>query len=146
MDNIDGSETSDMEDESGTDNDTSIDLNDVSKVPYCDVQMETGELVARKVTDLGRIIRPKDRVFEMKDLHNINLTYNKAYKSKDHALYNSFGNPWESFKMLPTFLYMLEQSKPGTITYGFMALVACVEGFNAVIRPFITIDVTHLKA
>ncbi|KAK2642334.1 hypothetical protein Ddye_024097 [Dipteronia dyeriana] len=51
---------------------------------------------------------------------------------------------------------MLEQSNPETITkietdspnrftYGFMALGACVEGFNTVIRSVITIDATHLK-
>ncbi|KAK3206895.1 hypothetical protein Dsin_020941 [Dipteronia sinensis] len=59
--------------------------------------------------------------------------------------------------MLPSFFYMLEQSNPGTVTkietdsenrfaYGFMALGACIEGFNTVIRQVIAIDATHLKA
>ncbi|KAK2655860.1 hypothetical protein Ddye_008912 [Dipteronia dyeriana] len=93
----------------------------------------------------------------MKDLHGITLSYIKAYWSKDRVLYKAFGDPWGSFKMLPVFFYMLEQSNPGTITkiekdsqnrftYGFMALEACVEGFNTVIRPVIAIDATHLKA
>ncbi|KAK2661921.1 hypothetical protein Ddye_000495 [Dipteronia dyeriana] len=52
---------------------------------------------------------------------------------------------------------MLEQSNLGTVTkietdsenqfaYGFMSLGASIVGFNEVIRPFITIDATHLKA
>ncbi|KAK3221746.1 hypothetical protein Dsin_008771 [Dipteronia sinensis] len=82
----------------------------------------------------------------MKDLHGINLSYNKA-----------FGNPWESFKKLPAIFYMLEQFNLGTVTtfetdsqnqftYGFMALGASKEGFNTVIRPVIAIDATHLKS
>ncbi|KAK2655933.1 hypothetical protein Ddye_008985 [Dipteronia dyeriana] len=116
-----------------------------------------GELFVRKVTDPGCIIRLKDIIFEMKDVHDIALSYNKAYKLKDHILHKAFSDLWESFKMLPAFFYMLEQSNLGTITkietdsqnrfiYGFMALGACVEGFNIVIRPVIAIDATHLKA
>jgi hypothetical protein len=115
-----------------------------------------GELYARKVADPGCTLRPKDIMFEMKDQHGINLSYNKAHRSKDRALHSAFGDPLESFQMLPAFFYMLEQSNPGTVTkietdsenrftYGFLALGACVEGFNTVIRPVIAIDATHLK-
>ncbi|KAK3198756.1 hypothetical protein Dsin_022171 [Dipteronia sinensis] len=92
----------------------------------------------------------------MKDLHGINLSYNKAYRSKDRALHKALGDPWKSFKKLPVFFYMLEQSNPSTVTkfetdsqnrfiYGFMAPGAFIERFNTVIRPVIAIDVTHLK-
>ena len=59
--------------------------------------------------------------------------------------------------MLPAFFYMLEQSNPGIVTkietdsenrfaFGFLALGACIKGFNSVIRQVIAIDATHLKA
>ncbi|KAK2649618.1 hypothetical protein Ddye_017107 [Dipteronia dyeriana] len=75
-----------------------------------------GELFARKVIDPKHIIRPKDIVFEMKDLHGITLSYNKVYRSKDRALHKACGDPSESFKMLSIFFYMLEQSNPRTTT------------------------------
>ncbi|KAK3212656.1 hypothetical protein Dsin_017362 [Dipteronia sinensis] len=115
------------------------------------------QLFARKFFDPGRNIRLKDIMTDMKDKHGINLTYNKAYRSKDRALHSVFGDPWESFKTLPAYFHMLEKSNPGTKTkietdrknrfkYGFMALGACIEGFNTVIRPVIAIDATHLKS
>ncbi|KAK2658749.1 hypothetical protein Ddye_005282 [Dipteronia dyeriana] len=89
--------------------------------------------------------------------HDINLKYNKAYRSKNHTLNTAFGDPWESFKRLPEFFYMLEQSNPGTVTkietdsenrfaYGFMSLGVSIVGFNEVIRLVIAIDATHLKS
>ncbi|KAK3230286.1 hypothetical protein Dsin_002167 [Dipteronia sinensis] len=115
------------------------------------------ELFTRKIADPGCTIRLKDITFKLKDLHKINLSYNKAYRSKDRALHKTFGNPWESFKKLPAFFYMLEQSNPGTVTkfetdsqnqftYGFKALGASILGFNTGIRPVIAIDATNLKA
>ncbi|KAK2640636.1 hypothetical protein Ddye_028431 [Dipteronia dyeriana] len=102
-------------------------------------------------------IRPKDIFTEVREQHNINLKYNRAYRSKNHTLNTAFGDPWESFKRLPEFFYMLEQSNPETVTkietnsenrfaYGFMSLGASIAGFNEVIRPVIAIDATHLKA
>ena len=116
-----------------------------------------GDLYASKCRDPGRIVRTKDIVFEMRDQHGIHLSYNKAYRSKEHALSQVFGDPWESFQRLPSFFYVLEQANPGTMTkiktdsknrlkYAFMAIGASIEGFNSVIRPVICIDATHLKA
>ena len=116
-----------------------------------------GDLYASKYRDPGRMIRPKDIVFEMREQHGIHLSYNKAYRSKEHALSQVFGDPWESFQRLPSYFYVLEQANPGTVTkiktdsrnrlkYAFMAVGASIEGFNSVIRPVICIDATHLKA
>ncbi|KAK2652859.1 hypothetical protein Ddye_012715 [Dipteronia dyeriana] len=85
------------------------------------------------------------------------MSYNRAYKFKDGTLQNVFGDPWESFKMLPTYFHMLDKCNPGTITkietdrknlfkYGFMALGACIDGFNTVIRQVIVNEETHLKS
>ncbi|KAK3182839.1 hypothetical protein Dsin_030125 [Dipteronia sinensis] len=116
-----------------------------------------GDLFASKFGDPGRCICPKDIVSEMREQHDIHLLYNKAYRSKEHALNQVFGDPWESFQRLLAYFYVLEQSNPGTVTkikndsknrfkYGFMAIGTTIEGFNSVIRPVICIDATHLKA
>ncbi|KAK3225926.1 hypothetical protein Dsin_005788 [Dipteronia sinensis] len=71
----------------------------------------------------------------MRDKHDINHSYNKAYRSKGCALHTVFGDPYESFKMLSAYFHMLEKYNPGTVTkietdrknwfkYGFMALGA----------------------
>ncbi|KAK3184887.1 hypothetical protein Dsin_032173 [Dipteronia sinensis] len=115
------------------------------------------DLYASKFGDHRRRIGPKDIVSKMREQHRIHLSYNKAYWSKEHTLNHAFGDPWESFQRLPAYFYVLEQSNPGTVTkiktdsknrfkYGFMAIGASIEGFNSVIRPFICIDATHLKA
>ncbi|KAK3218875.1 hypothetical protein Dsin_012845 [Dipteronia sinensis] len=62
----------------------------------------------------------------------------------------------ELFQLMPSYLYMLEQANPGTVTkvetnsenkfmYCFMCLGACIEGFRKAIRSVIAIDGTHLK-
>ncbi|KAK3212265.1 hypothetical protein Dsin_016971 [Dipteronia sinensis] len=45
-----------------------------------------GDLFASKFGDPGRIICPKDIVSEIREQHGIHLSYNKAYRSKEHAL------------------------------------------------------------
>ncbi|KAK2649298.1 hypothetical protein Ddye_016787 [Dipteronia dyeriana] len=116
-----------------------------------------GDLFASKYRNSGRITHPKDIVSEMMEHHVIHLLYNKAYRSKEHSLNQVFGGPWESFRRLPSYFYVLEQTNPGTVTkiktdsqnwfkYGFMAIGDCIEGFNYVIRPVICIDATYLKA
>ncbi|KAK3184017.1 hypothetical protein Dsin_031303 [Dipteronia sinensis] len=66
-----------------------------------------GELFSRSFADPGCNLHPKDIICDMRDKHNINLSYNKAYKSKDHALHSIFSDPWESFNMLPVYFHML---------------------------------------
>ncbi|KAK2655138.1 hypothetical protein Ddye_008190, partial [Dipteronia dyeriana] len=74
-----------------------------------------GQLFSRKFMNPGRHIHPKDIMTDMRDKHDINLSYNKVYKSKDCALHNVSGDPWESFKMLPIYFHMLKKCNPGMI-------------------------------
>ncbi|KAK0576875.1 hypothetical protein LWI29_024713 [Acer saccharum] len=139
-------------------NEHTCDRNDNYNVEFKSVSAAViGDLYASKYRDPGRIIRPKDIVFEMREQHGIHLSYNKAYRSKEHALSQVFGDPRESFQRLSSYFYVLEQANPGTMTkiktdsrnrlkYAFMAIGASIEGFNSIIRPVIFIDATHLKA
>ncbi|KAK2655691.1 hypothetical protein Ddye_008743, partial [Dipteronia dyeriana] len=69
-----------------------------------------------KYPDPIRIIRPKDIVFEMREQQGIHLSYNKAYRSKEHALKLVFGGPWESVQRLSSYFYVLEQANLWTVT------------------------------
>ncbi|KAK2658367.1 hypothetical protein Ddye_004900 [Dipteronia dyeriana] len=75
-----------------------------------------GDLFASKYCDPGRIIRHKDIISEMREQHGIHLLYNKTYRSKEHALNQVFGGPWESLQRLPSYFYVLEQGNPGIVT------------------------------
>ncbi|KAK2645943.1 hypothetical protein Ddye_021138 [Dipteronia dyeriana] len=117
------------------------------------------DLFASKFSYLGCNIRLKGIVSEMREQHDIHISYNKRYRSKEHdlTLNQVFGDPWKSFQRLTTYFFILKQLKPETVTkiktalknlfkYGFMAIGATIDGFNSVTRPIICIDAIHLKA
>ncbi|KAK2652885.1 hypothetical protein Ddye_012741, partial [Dipteronia dyeriana] len=54
-----------------------------------------GDLFASKYLNPRPIIHHKDIIFEMREQHDIHLSYNKAYRLKEHALNQVFGGPWE---------------------------------------------------
>ncbi|EOY03121.1 Uncharacterized protein TCM_017607 [Theobroma cacao] len=92
-----------------------------------------GELMSHKLRANGVALRPKEYVERL-----------------------IFGPPEESFQLLSSYFYMLEQKNPGTVTavatdeeerfkYYFWSYRACIQGFRDVMRPTIAIDATHLK-
>ncbi|KAK3228641.1 hypothetical protein Dsin_000522 [Dipteronia sinensis] len=75
-----------------------------------------GELFSRSFSDLERNLRPKDIICDMREKHGINLSYNKAYRSKDRALHSVFGDPWELFNMLPAYFHIPRCRWRGSLT------------------------------
>ncbi|KAK3218369.1 hypothetical protein Dsin_012339 [Dipteronia sinensis] len=99
---------------------------------------------------------PKDIIANMKTMYGIQIMYSKAHQALHYALSPTYGTHEETFKLLPSFGYVLEQPNPGTITdlqcaddgkflYFFMSLGASVRGFRRCMRPIIAVDGTHLK-
>ncbi|XP_074303789.1 uncharacterized protein LOC141638281 [Silene latifolia] len=93
------------------------------------------------------------------DKYNYKITYIKAWKAKQKALADIFGD-WElSYQLLPRFFEALKEANPGTVVqfvnyptddpnvviFGrvFWAFGASIKGFPHC-RPIITIDGTHL--
>ncbi|XP_073153870.1 uncharacterized protein [Henckelia pumila] len=84
----------------------------------------------------------------------INITYYKAWKGKELALNQLRGDPDESFHMLPSYLNMVKQVNPGSIThlvvdnnrfrYMFLAYDACINGYKFM-RKVVAVDGTFLK-
>ncbi|KAK3228405.1 hypothetical protein Dsin_000286 [Dipteronia sinensis] len=116
-----------------------------------------GEVVALRLQQQdGRLIRPNDVIADMKTMYGIQSMYSKTYQSLHYALSLTYGTYEETFQLLPSFGYLLEQQNPGTITdlqcaddgkflYFFMSLGASVIGFRRCMRPVIAVDGTHLK-
>ncbi|XP_073152978.1 uncharacterized protein [Henckelia pumila] len=84
----------------------------------------------------------------------VEISYFKAWKGKQLAINQLRGDPVESFKLLPAYLYMLEQVNAGSTTYlklnpdnsfkyMFLAYKACIAGFKYM-RKVISVDGTHL--
>ncbi|KAK2662097.1 hypothetical protein Ddye_000671 [Dipteronia dyeriana] len=64
-----------------------------------------GDLFASKYRNPGCIIYPKDIVSKMMEQHGIHLSYNKAYKLKEHTLNRVFGDMLPN--LLPLYIYLL---------------------------------------
>ncbi|KAK3212691.1 hypothetical protein Dsin_017397 [Dipteronia sinensis] len=116
-----------------------------------------GEVVAPRLQQQdGRLMRPKDIIADMKTMYGIQIMYSKAYQALHYALSLTYRTHEETFQLLPSFGYVLEQQNLGIITdlqcaddgkflYFFMSLEASVRGFRRCMRPVITVDSTHLK-
>ncbi|KAK2658810.1 hypothetical protein Ddye_005343 [Dipteronia dyeriana] len=111
---------------------------------WCDNTLR--ELFARKISDPGCTIRPKDIITKVREQHDINLKYNKAYRSKNHTLNTVVGILLHVGTIQPWTVTKIETDSENRFAYGFMSLRASIAGFNEVIRPVIVIDATHLKA
>ncbi|KAK1557544.1 hypothetical protein Q3G72_026703 [Acer saccharum] len=114
-----------------------------------------GEHIQEKFRD-HRLYKPKEIIHDMQREFGISCNYHKGYRARHIALEEVQGTPVESYSILPSYLYMLEQANPGTVTdlhtdssnrfmYMFFCLKACIDGFLSSIRPVIVIDGTFLK-
>ncbi|KAG7553461.1 Zinc finger SWIM-type [Arabidopsis thaliana x Arabidopsis arenosa] len=84
----------------------------------------------------------------------VHCSYSTALRGKMQHVSEVRGGPEKSYKMLFSYLYMLEKVNRGTVTsveleekklkYLFIALGASIEGFRAM-RKVIIVDATHLK-
>ncbi|KAL6558672.1 hypothetical protein OROMI_019022 [Orobanche minor] len=103
----------------------------------------------------GVVLRSRDIQAQVQRLFGAKIKYSTALSARNQALTMTYGDSSESFRKLPSYFYMLEQSNPGSVVdlqtdeagafeYCFMSLVAYIRGFKAC-RPVIVVDGTHLK-
>ncbi|KAL5561693.1 hypothetical protein UlMin_031440 [Ulmus minor] len=89
----------------------------------------------------SRTFKPKDIVNDVRERFGVQITYNKAWRAREAAYNTLRGTPEESYTFLPSFLHVLVECNPGTITdlvltqkgrfnYFFFALAASKEGYN----------------
>ena len=118
-----------------------------------------GEVMRSRYAGNSGPPRPNEIIQVMLGDHNVNISYWKAWRSREVALDYAKGSSGESYKLLPDYLQRLVVANPGTIThmetqfeagfghrfkYMFLALAASVNGFKRM-RSVIIIDGTHLR-
>ncbi|XP_017973139.1 PREDICTED: uncharacterized protein LOC108661376 [Theobroma cacao] len=115
-----------------------------------------GELMSHKLQANGVALRPKDIIYKMRVQWGLKCLYGKAWQAKEYVERLVFGPSEESFQLLPSYFYMLEQENPSIVTavatdeeerfkYYFWSYGAYIQGFRDVMRLIVAIDATHLK-
>lgn len=59
----------------------------------------------------------RDIMTDMKEKHGVTISYKKAWMAKEQALNEIQGTIEESYACLPSYLHMLKEKNPGTVTY-----------------------------
>ncbi|XP_016434619.2 uncharacterized protein LOC107760983 [Nicotiana tabacum] len=125
------------------------------------IQRKTTSMVVRsmvmpKYTDHKTIYIPKDIQTDMLSEHSVNLTYMQAWRAKKNALEFLRGHPADSYSRLPSYLYILEKTYPGSVVklqktedeyflYVLVALSTSIKGWEHC-RPVVVVDGTFLKS
>ncbi|XP_050211360.2 uncharacterized protein LOC126661549 [Mercurialis annua] len=115
-----------------------------------------GQFIKSKYINLKTVYKPADILRDMKDDYGIKMNYSKAYRSKAVAQEMVRGKADESFSLLPSYLYMLMVTNPGSFVklevndddsflYVFMALNASIKGWQFCI-PVFAVDGTFLTS
>ncbi|EOX94723.1 Uncharacterized protein TCM_004334 [Theobroma cacao] len=95
--------------------------------------------MSHKLQANGVTLKPKDIIGEMRVQWGLECLYGKAWQAKEYAKRLIFGPPEESFQLLPSYFYILEQENPDTVTvvatdeaqrfkYCFWSYGACIWG------------------
>ncbi|KAA0032136.1 MuDRA-like transposase [Cucumis melo var. makuwa] len=114
------------------------------------------ELIKSKFKGPGRIYKSRDIIKDMRQDYGINMSYEKAWRTRENAYERVRGSPEESYNLLRRYGEALKFTNPDTIfhmeleddrffKYLFMAVGACVREFLNCIRPVIVMDGTFLK-
>lgn len=118
-----------------------------------------GEMLRQQFSGTGIGPRPREIRQVTRGDHAVNISYWKAWHSREAAVDFAKGSCGASYRNLPSYLQRLIEAKPGTIAhletkniegeghrfkYLFLALGACVKGFEYM-RKVVVLDGTHLR-
>ncbi|XP_070047003.1 uncharacterized protein [Nicotiana tomentosiformis] len=73
------------------------------------------KMICNKYANPKTIYTPADIMSDMKQQYGINMSYIKAYRTKEKALELLRGIPRESYSKLPGHLYMINMTNPGSV-------------------------------
>ncbi|KAH6770491.1 hypothetical protein C2S52_015294 [Perilla frutescens var. hirtella] len=113
-------------------------------------------ILQKKMRTLGTIMKPKEMRVEMHQEFGVRISYSVALRARNAAIEVIYGGHKDLFNMLPSYLYLLRESNPGTVTdlelgpneefqYLFVTLGACIASYAMFLRPVIVVDGTHIK-
>ncbi|KAK1398282.1 SWIM-type domain-containing protein [Heracleum sosnowskyi] len=114
------------------------------------------DVIKHKFSNIKTKYSVTDIIRDMKHDHNVEVKYNKAWRSKEKALEIMRGNATESFVELYSYLYMLYTTNVGSVVelqltrnncflYVFVALNSSMKGWNYCL-PVVVVDGAFLKS
>lgn len=118
-----------------------------------------GELLKNKFGATGSGPKPREIRHMMRGDLNVNISYWKAWRSRDVAMENTKDSDVTAYAKLPDYLNKLVKSNPGSLVelctepqqngghrfkYLFVALEASIKGYEYM-RKVVVVDGTHLK-
>ncbi|XP_060190479.1 uncharacterized protein LOC132619660 [Lycium barbarum] len=114
-----------------------------------------GGIVKPKVANHKRKYTPNDIAEDVRNDLGMDVSYMVAWWAKEKAMKDVMGEPSDSYKKLPGYLYILDKTYPGShirmrksdeneFLYLFIALYAFIKGFHCC-RPIVVVDGSHLK-
>lgn len=115
-----------------------------------------GGMIRNKYADSESVYTPADIIRDMKKDYGVDLTYMMAWRSKQKALNLLRGNKIESYGKLPSYLYMLMHTNPGSIvrlhkseggsfSYVFVSLDASIKGWKYC-KPIVVVTASFLES
>ncbi|XP_060170940.1 uncharacterized protein LOC132601907 [Lycium barbarum] len=107
-------------------------------------------VVKPKIANHKRKYTPGDIVDDVKNEYDVNVSYMTAWRAREKAMNELRGEPTESYKKLPGYVYILDKTYPGShvrmhksqqneFLYLFIALKAFIKGFECC-RPIVVVD------
>ncbi|XP_059309949.1 uncharacterized protein LOC132061095 [Lycium ferocissimum] len=113
-------------------------------------------IIKPKITNYKRKYTPRDIIDDVINEFGVEVSYMKAYRAKEKGVTELRGDPTDSHKKLPGYVYILDKTYPGShirmlkntgneFLYLFVALYAFIKGFDYC-RPIIVVDGSHLKS
>ncbi|XP_015159846.1 protein FAR1-RELATED SEQUENCE 4-like [Solanum tuberosum] len=115
-----------------------------------------GGMIRNKYADSESVYSPADIIRDMKKDYGVDLTYMRAWRSKQKALKMLRGNKIESYVKLPSYLYILMHTNPGSIArlqkseggsflYVFVSLDVSIKGWKYC-KPIVIVNASLLES
>ncbi|XP_060969765.1 uncharacterized protein LOC133036991 [Cannabis sativa] len=100
-----------------------------------------GKVIKNKFVNPKRDYTPTEIVDDMADDYSVSISYQKAWRAREKAIVDARRCPQESYSEIPSILYMMQISNPGTITdlvtdednkfkYLYFAVGASIKGWQ----------------
>ncbi|XP_075110571.1 uncharacterized protein LOC107794866 [Nicotiana tabacum] len=115
-----------------------------------------GGMIRPKLTNHKRKYTPRDIIDDVKSDLGVNVSYMLAWRAKEKAINFLRGEPVDSYKKLPGYLYTMDMTYPGShirivkspkneFMYVYISLYVFIRGFDHC-RPIVVVDSSHLKS
>ncbi|XP_019236684.1 PREDICTED: uncharacterized protein LOC109216913 [Nicotiana attenuata] len=115
-----------------------------------------GGIIRPTLTNHKRKYTPRDIIDDVKSDLGVDVSYMLAWRAKEKAMNFLRGEPADSYKKLPGYLYTMDMTYPGShirmlkspkneFMYVYISLYAFIRGFDHC-RPIVVVDGSHLKS